>query len=292
MINDSYLAQVEPITPYHIQSFRCCSRSNKAGATAKIYPFEDGYMLRIEGSGAICAPRARFHPTPWGKYSDEIKHIEIRDGITEIESNCFSNLVGLVSVDFPDTLTAIYSEAFSGCSNLSEIHSPSSLEYIGPRAFYHCTNLRNISFGASLLSIESEAFAGCKSLSEVSLPNDLRKLGNNAFSHCISLVAVKFSSNLRRIASGAFLNCSRLRHIILPSSIKSIEDQAFAKCAGLETLDLSQAKDLDLIYNSAFSGCKALRRVHIQEFQRLLCMHHFSNPEISILSEVPAVSMR
>ena len=112
-------AQNEP----YLQFFHCSPRSNKAGVRGYLYLLEDGYTLVLEGHGAMCAPKARFHPI-WGPYSDQIHHIIIGEGITEIESRCFTGLKNLQTIQFPETLTAIYSEAFKDCTSLRELLLP------------------------------------------------------------------------------------------------------------------------------------------------------------------------
>ena len=97
----------------------------------------DGVMT-ISGTGAM----ENFDSSvPWEHLKDMITTIDIKDGVTGIGDNAFTNCQQLISVICPNSLRFIGSHAFSSCTSLQSIVFPSHLNHIGEGAFLWCTSL-------------------------------------------------------------------------------------------------------------------------------------------------------
>ena len=81
-------------------------------------------------------------------YSDDISHVKIKDGTTEIAAGCFSGRK-IKSVELPSSLQIISDRAFEG-SQIERIVLPSSITHIGQRAFYGCKELCSIELSDNL----------------------------------------------------------------------------------------------------------------------------------------------
>lgn len=80
----------------------------------------DEGLLRIFGSGKIPS-YISYSYFPWFKYSNEIKNIEIDEGITYIPEYAFWKNTNLENVKIASTVTSIGNNAFYGCNNLKSI---------------------------------------------------------------------------------------------------------------------------------------------------------------------------
>ena len=66
--------------------------------------------------------------------ADDIKKIEIKDGVLTLAEGCFEGLKNLESVELPDSLDTIGNYAFYGCSKLEKIFLPKRIRGIGREA--------------------------------------------------------------------------------------------------------------------------------------------------------------
>ena len=89
-----------------------------------------------------------------------------------------------------------------------------------------------------------------------------RSIGDGAFRGNIKLKKLDLSENIEEIGQEAFLNCTKIKNINIPG-IQKVRKDAFAGCASLEEINF--AKKMIILERNAFSRCKRLSRVHIQE---------------------------
>ena len=54
---------------------------------------------------------------PWFEYLEDIKHVVIEDGVTNISAHAFAFCKELVDVTIPDSVTEIAKSAFAYCKN-------------------------------------------------------------------------------------------------------------------------------------------------------------------------------
>ena len=116
-----------------------------------------GSMLKISGEGAMYDYNTM--ASPWYEQRSTIKTVFVGDGITEIGTNAFFELVSLVGVSLPSSLKRIERMAFYRCRNLPVIEIPSGVTYIGEQAFGVCPKLGFVTFLGGSPQIQSNAFA-------------------------------------------------------------------------------------------------------------------------------------
>jgi len=78
-------------------------------------------VLVISGTGEMDNYSQQSMP-PWASETENIKVIQISDGIESIGSYAFSNMTSLTKVTIPASVTNIGVYAFNDCSSLSDIH--------------------------------------------------------------------------------------------------------------------------------------------------------------------------
>ena len=81
---------------------------------------------------------------PWFDISDDIKSIEIENGITTIGGCPFGGCTSLTSITIPSSVTELGWEVFYNCTSLESINIPSSVTCIGGNAFYGCTAITDV----------------------------------------------------------------------------------------------------------------------------------------------------
>lgn len=85
-----------------------------------------------------------------------ITEVNIPEGITTLESNCFCNCIRLKSITLPSTLLHIGASAFRSTA-ISEVTIPENVEDIGSNAFARCENLETITLYEKILVIGTNA---------------------------------------------------------------------------------------------------------------------------------------
>lgn len=128
-----------------------------------------------------------YNDIPWYQYRNEIKSIEIGNGVTNIG-------------DY----------AFYDCNKLNSVYIPNSVTNIGTRAFQKCTSLLAVSIPNSVTNIESSAFRGCSALSSVTVPNSVKNIGELTFYGCKNLSSVVIGDAVVTIGNYAFAECESL----------------------------------------------------------------------------------
>lgn len=195
-------------------------------------------------------------------YNGEIPQgttIEIKDGVTRINGEAFSNQKGLIAIKIPDSVKNIGESAFRGCSGLTSIKISDSVKNIGRSAFWGCSELTSIKIPDSVTSIGEYAFANCTKLASIIMPDTVTEVGSYAFSDCTSLTSVKLSSSINEILDHTFSGCTSLNSIAIPENVVSILDSAFESCTSLTNIKIP-AK-VESIGNNAFKDCTSLSEI-------------------------------
>lgn len=118
--------------------------------------------LHIYGTGAMYDYIN--NDSPFYRYRDDIKSVNIFDGITSIGNHTFCDCDSLTELVIPDSVTAIGDYAFYPCENLTAITIGNSVTSIGNYAFGRCSNLMEIMIPASVTSIGVWSFGACDKL--------------------------------------------------------------------------------------------------------------------------------
>jgi len=113
---------------------------------------EDG-TLTISGIGRMLDYPSEEY-CPWYDVKDQIKHVKIERGITNIGNYAFKN-----------------------CYYLQSVEMGSTVHYIGEESFYGCKNLKNVQMPESIISIDTYAFAFCTRLYEFEIPSSVQLIG-------------------------------------------------------------------------------------------------------------------
>lgn len=210
---------------------------------------DDG-TLTIEGKGEMCPyddlkdeHGGVSSDKHYGYYSDSVKKIIIKEGITSIQT-----------------------DEFSGYSNLVSVNLPSTMKEIGGAAFFNCRKLEKINIPNGLVKIKSNAFSQCYKLEKISLPDSVTEIGIDAFSDS-GLKSVKIPKKITKIEEGTFGHCSKLKSVVIPSSVTSIGDKAFVNCYELTTI--SKLTNVKTIGKHAFTLDKLSKIVFSDKLQSI-----------------------
>lgn len=256
------------------------------------YSFSDDYPAY---DGEPSSYEYLYVNTPWQRFKNEIRAVELPDGLTTIGAHAFSECSGLESIRIPDTVSSIGEHAFYGCSQLSSVQIPESVVSIGEKAFCGCSSLRSLEIPASVASIGTAAFGDCTELEAFSvhpenarfeadaegvlysrdhsvliafpcgksgayeIPAGVTAIGGGAFSGC-KLPSVTIPAGVTTIGDAAFYGCYFLNAVDLPAGLTAIGESAFDHCA---LTDLTLPASLTSIGEKAFSHCHALTELTI-----------------------------
>ena len=135
--------------------------------------------LIVCGHGAIRNSNSVY---PWEKVAHKIKHLVIKEGITEIGKECFNNYSlksELTHISLPKSLRIIGESAFCYQDKLKELIIPEGVEEIHTRAFYNCAPLSSLTLPSTLHFVGKNSFAKTN-IYELKIPEGLLCLFKNA----------------------------------------------------------------------------------------------------------------
>lgn len=200
-------------------------------------------------------------PIPWLQHIDEIKAIQISQGITDIGRYSFLSHCSLEQISLPSSVTSIGERAFSYCTSLTSMSIPNSVTSIGAKAFYQCSSLTSISISNSITSIGSWGLGGCSSLTTIAIPSSVTSIGGGAFGGCSSLTSIFIPDSVTSIGDRTFEECSSLTNITIPNSVTSIGWNAFDDCRSLTSISIPDS--VTSICSGAFKNCRNLKVIEI-----------------------------
>ena len=180
---------------------------------------------------------------PWLTYSNQIKSIEISNGITHIGSNAFVGCSGVKSLNIPDSVESIGDFAFNSCGGLLELTIGDGIKTIGKDAFNNCTRLKKVyisdlanwcgivfASNANPLVNNAALYLDGSVITDLIIPNGVTNISENAFVGCITIKNVVIPEGVNSIGKDAFMKCASLSSVSLPSTLKTINDSAFRLC--------------------------------------------------------------
>lgn len=140
----------------------------------------DGTILTISGSGQMASYYTNGYLTdaPWG---NEVTHVIIENGVTNVSQYAFYGCSKLQSVTIPRSVTKIDRQAFDG-SGVSSVKLSEGLTTIYDGAFNSCTSLCSIVLPKSLTYIGDYAFQSCP-IPSIVFSTNLKYIGNSAFNY-------------------------------------------------------------------------------------------------------------
>jgi hypothetical protein len=181
---------------------------------------------------------------------ENIKKIEIPDGVTDIGDRVFYNCANLENITIPETVKTIGFHAFDNCVKIKDIKLPDNLEVIQTGAFYNCISLKKIEIPKGVSAVYTKVFSDCRSLEDIVFLGNIVEIEDSAFEGCEKLKTIKFPNSLEKIGEYAFRNCSSLSDINIPEEIKTVGEDAFLGTDILRKADIDE-------YGCAYIG-KAL----------------------------------
>ena len=161
---------------------------------------------------------------PWYNYRDEIKTVEIEDGITSI-SNCAFQQTDISGIIVPDSVKTIGSSAFMQCENLTQASIPEGVTSLGASAFYECSKLENFYVPGSVKNINSTTFGNCTSLKDVVIGEGVTSIGLWSFKSCTALTNVLIPDSIKTIDEDAFEFAGNTFTVIAGCSNSEVEEK-------------------------------------------------------------------
>ena len=192
-----------------------------------------------------------------------LTHIQIPEGMTELNDYALCGFKQLVEISLPDSLTRIGDYAFYRCSSLRSIVLPEGVTYVGEHAFSDCSSLASAYIPDSITSISASVFSYCSSLESVVIPDSVTSISRFAFLHCSSLASVDMPDSVISIDEYAFSNCSSLASVVIPDGVTSIQECTFMSCSGLTSVIIPDG--VTSIGRLAFSDCRSLTSIVIPD---------------------------
>lgn len=170
----------------------------------------------------------------------DMKIIEIKEGVTQISSDSFYTKYSLETIILPESLKVIKSNAFCDCG-LKNIYIPRNVN-----------SIHNTSFTRNQQTLESI---------EVDANNERYSSYNN--SNCIvdknHNLTISINSKDVNINTALILGC---KNTVIPSGVQYIAPRAFYLCPGLESINIP--KTVKYIDFRAFSGCYNLKTINYE----------------------------
>ncbi len=182
------------------------------------------------------------------RYCYQLKHIEIPNTVTDIESNAFANCVSLKveGLKIPTSVEYIARNAFDYTAMIKdESNWVDGCFYIGDCLIKADTDIKGkLSVKAGTRLIAYKAFVDkswgtdepCLGLTEVVLPNTVAEINACAFNGCENLTAINIPPLVKEIKENTFNKCYELRSITFSKNIQTIGPSAFAECNALQDI--------------------------------------------------------
>ncbi len=166
------------------------TQGGKCGDNATWEYDSDSKKLSIIGSGDMYDYASG--KAPWYSFHEDVKSVEIAEGITSIGDRTFYYLINNEQISIPSTVTSI-----------------------GEFAFYQNNKTKTIEFAqnSSLKTLKTTAFSYCAALESLELPQGVETIGFSAFDGCKALKTVVIPSTVTNIYSTAFQKCSNIEQI-------------------------------------------------------------------------------
>ncbi len=124
---------------------------------------------------------------------------------------------------------------------------------IGNLAFFLCHYPTSVTIPDSVTRIGKDAFFGCKSLVSVTIPDSVTEIENNPFGECSSLIEIVVSPDHPTLA------------VIDQVLFSKPDKRLVCHPCGLTATEYTIPQDVQIIADSAFSGCEFLTSITIPD---------------------------
>lgn len=218
---DSWTPPAEPSEP--VTSGTCGTNLNweYGGYVLRLYRPDETQPATMSDFENNSESVVQVSSAPWYEYHNDIRVINLPDGLTNIGDWAFYACSLLVaSPTIPESVLSIGEESFASCASITEIDLPDGLTSIGNGAFRTCSSLAEIAIPSGVTTINFETFAYCEALKKVTFPETLTTIGNSAFAECFSLRSIVLPENLSSIGYGAFVNTDKAKGTLSTITMK------------------------------------------------------------------------
>ncbi len=160
---------------------------------------------------------------------EEVTHLVIPEGITEIPPAAFMGCSGIREVTLPRSLVKINKNAFFMCYQLTRVNLGTIDTWLGlgfPVCYvkYFSSNpdqTHTSEFASSASPFESSGeghlFVGGEEITTISLPADCTDIQPGAFKNCTAITDITLPEGLRTVGTNAFYGCPNLTRVHVPS---------------------------------------------------------------------------
>ncbi|MDE6617736.1 MAG: leucine-rich repeat domain-containing protein [Clostridiales bacterium] len=176
------------------------------------------------------------------------KDINIKDGITQIDSAVFMNNASVTEIVIPDSVTTIGEKAFSGCSKIVSLHIGSGLRHLDSTAFALLQSLETITVSEDNPYFTAE--------NNILYSKDGKSLILAAANNGMTELNIK--DGVTDIRDYAFSYHKTLTSVVMPNTVRTVGDYAFYECRGIEKLYCSEALESIGAYAFAFDANSSL----------------------------------
>ncbi len=242
------------------------------------YVYENGHLYVTSTTGQ----NLFFNTSPWIRYAEQIKTVEIDNAVTNIDLGFFLNMSNLEKVTFKGTLEEwVDAKSYKGIDEelrgvLISCRDHSFTDY----AYLYENNVTyggitiidtygffegDITIPASIdektvRAVAPGAFYKNNALTSIVVPDCIESL--SGFANCENLSKVTmYPKALNIIDDRAFQNCVSLKTIELPATVNIIGERAFRNCTSLTEVVLP--KSVRIVADEAFSGCTSLKEIDL-----------------------------
>ena len=274
--------------------------------------YSDGKLV-LSGTSSMFVQFTATTAGGWTEeYYQQVKHIVIEDGITDVINDAFVGCPNLTNVTIADSVIEIGDYAFSNCKNLKAINWGNGITYIGSWAFLGC-DFETVTIPASLTRLGESAIPVSKAYyvqegnaafsvdvngalynadkttlvavpknftGDFVCPDTVTEISSYAFSDCKNLTGVKIPDTVTRISNGAFSGCSAMESIKLPSNLTNLNYYLFNDCTSLTSLVIP--KDVKKAYGHVIKGCSNLSNVYVMGRNTEFTNNWFSGEDITV----------
>ncbi len=191
--------------------------------------------------------------------------IIIPEGITHLDYETLKKYKNAKKIVLPNSLVSLGPNTFKDFKYLEEISLPPNIKELPNSTFENCFNLKKINYsGSNKLKIGKRCFRNCHRLEEV--PTFIENYNKRAFENCHSITTLNIID--KNIPHACFRGCISLKEITNQHKIMNMESFAFSGCESLEEINIYNLQEVPA---EAFSNCKKLKKVELNE--RINCIN-------------------
>ena len=252
-------------------------------------------LMTISGSGDMTDYKYSTR-TPWFKYRDKIKKVNITSGITRVGTNTFYGCTNLTEVTGCANVKSIGINTFRNCPILTKVagctkctlveqyafcgsnkfstigstagtvNLPAATK-IGGYTFYECKGIKKLVTASVMAYIGTRSFSNCTAMTEVTVGSACKTIGSYAFCGNTSLTKVNGCAGLTGIGDFAFYANGKLTTVAGCTKVANVGKSIFRNCATLTQVGATAGQikfpAAKAVGEYAFSGCKAAKIIDL-----------------------------